>query len=142
MARSGPIIVIEDDKDDQEVLEDVFKSIGVLNEYKFFSSCEDAYNYLSTTTDKPFIIFSDINLPRMSGVELKKKINESVNIRRKSIPFIFLTTSSAHNTVLEAYENMAQGFFTKPSNIELLKQMIEMILNYWKICRHPNPQLL
>lgn len=142
MSRIGPIIIIEDDPDDQEMMLSVFTSIGVPNEIKCFTTCKQAYDYLCITTDKPFLIFSDINLPLMSGVELKKKINESITLRRKSIPFIFLTTSSAHSSVLEAYENLAQGFFTKPHTFNALKQMIEMILNYWKICRHPNPQLL
>ena len=140
--RLGPIIIIEDDIDDQEILKEVLQSLNVPNELKVFDNCMDAYTYLETTPDKPFLIFSDINLPQMSGAELKKQINENAQMRRKSIPFVFLTTTSAHNAVLDAYENLSQGFFTKPNNINSLKQMIEMILNYWKIARHPNPDLV
>ena len=140
--RLGPIIIIEDDQDDQDILREVFNSLNVPNELKFFSLCDDAYNYLKTITDKPFIIFSDINLPKMSGAQLKKRINENVAIRRKSIPFVFLTTTAAHEAVLDAYESLAQGFFTKPNDIESLKRMIQMILDYWKISRHPNPNLI
>jgi CheY-like chemotaxis protein len=140
--RIGPIIIIEDDEDDQQILREVFERLHVPNELKFFGNAEDAYAYLETTTDKPFLIFSDINLPRMSGAELKKKINVNEKIRRKSIPFVFLTTTSAHQAVLDAYESLAQGFFTKPNNLTSLERMIEMILNYWKISRHPDPNLL
>jgi CheY-like chemotaxis protein len=140
--RLGPIVIIEDDQDDQDILKEVFISLKVPNELKFFNLCDDAYNYLKTTTDKPFIIFSDINLPKMSGAQLKKLLNENVAIRRKSIPFVFLTTTSAHEAVLDAYESLAQGFFTKPNDIESLKRMIQMILDYWKISRHPNPNLI
>ena len=140
--RIGPIVIIEDDADDQEGLREVFQALNVPNELKFFNNCSDAYRYLETTRDKPFLIFSDINLPGMSGAELKKKINVNASIRRKSIPFVFLTTTSNHYAVLDAYESLAQGFFTKPNNSESLKQMIEMILNYWKISRHPDPNLL
>ena len=139
--RLGPIIIIEDDPDDQDILKEVFHSLQVPNKLKFFSQCEDAYSYLETTSEKPFLIFSDINLPKMSGAELKKKINENANLRRKSIPFVFLTTTSSHEAVLEAYESLAQGFFTKPNNVESLKRMIQMILDYWKISRHPDPNL-
>jgi CheY-like chemotaxis protein len=142
MARLGPIVVIEDDADDQEILKEVFNSIGVPNELKFFSTCDEAYIYLETTNDKPFIIFSDINLPGMSGAELKKKINGNTQLRRKSIPYVFLTTTSEHNAVLDAYESLSQGFFTKPDNFDALKKIIEMILDYWKLARHPNPALL
>jgi CheY-like chemotaxis protein len=142
MARLGPIIIIEDDADDQEIMKDVFTSLNVPNQLKFFGTCVEAYQYLETTSDKPFLIFSDINLPGMSGAELKKKINENVQLRRKSIPYVFLTTTSEHHVVLDAYENLSQGFFTKPNNIGDLKKMIEMILTYWKLARHPNPSLL
>lgn len=140
-SRLGPIIVIEDDEDDQEVLREVFQSLNVPNEIKVFNDCEEVYLYLESSTDRPFIIFSDINMPKMSGAELKRRINESVYLRRKSIPFVFLTTTSAHEAVLDAYESLAQGFFTKPNHFDSLKNMVEMILNYWKICRHPNPDL-
>jgi CheY-like chemotaxis protein len=78
----------------------------------------------------------------MSGAELKEKINENTQMRRKSIPYVFLTTTSEHHAVLNAYESLSQGFFTKPDNFDSLKKMIEMILNYWKLARHPNPSLI
>jgi CheY-like chemotaxis protein len=140
-SRIGPIIIIEDDIDDQDLLKDVFRNLKVTNELKFFNNAADVYSYLETTTDKPFIIFSDINMPVMSGANLKRKINETAHIRRKSIPFVFLTTTSAHEAVLDAYESLAQGFFTKPDNMEAFRHMIEMILNYWKISKHPDPNL-
>ncbi len=78
----------------------------------------------------------------MSGMELKRKINKDIHVRRKSIPFVFLTTTSNHLVVLESYEILSQGFFTKPDTIAGLKNMIEMIYNYWMIAKHPNPALL
>ncbi|RYZ20559.1 MAG: response regulator [Chitinophagaceae bacterium] len=142
MARTGPIIVIEDDKDDRDLLAEVFQELKVINEVKYFDDCKDAYEYLKATKDKPFIIFSDINLPGMSGAELKRRINEDTGLRRKSIPYIFLSTTSSHAAVMEAYESLSQGFFTKPNNVTALRDMMGMILNYWKIARHPNPGLL
>lgn len=142
MAVAGPIIVIEDDEDDIHIMEEVFKTTSIQNQIIYFRKCEEVYEYLKTTKDKPFIIFSDINLPGMTGMELKRKINEDVSIRRKSIPFVFLTTTSDHGVVLESYEILSQGFFTKPDKIAGLKNMIEMIYNYWMIAKHPNAELL
>ncbi len=62
MAKIVPIILIEDDPDDQELMEEVFKSLGVENQLKFFYSSMDAYSYLRTTEEKPFLILSYINL--------------------------------------------------------------------------------
>lgn len=140
--RLGPIVIIEDDVDDQELLKEVLLGLKVPNTLRIFSDCDAAYQYLETTTEKPFLIFSDINLPGMSGADLKRKINVNDGVRRKSIPFIFLTTTSNHHAVLDGYESLAQGFFTKPNSMEALKHMVEMIINYWKISRHPNPDLI
>lgn len=140
--RIGPIMIIEDDPDDQAVLKEAFENLKVSNPLRFFSNGQEAYHYLENTTEKPFLVFSDINLPGMSGAELKRKINSVEHIRRRSIPFVFLTTTSAHAAVMDAYESLAQGFFTKPDNMKALQQMLEMILNYWKLSRHPNPNLI
>ena len=142
MAVNGPVIIIEDDEDDIHIMEEVFKSLPMPNPVLYFRECEKVYKYLKTTREKPFLIFSDINLPGMSGMELKKKINEEADIRRKSIPFVFLTTTSNHVIVLESYELLSQGFFTKPDTIAGIKNMMEMIFNYWRIAQHPNPSLI
>jgi CheY-like chemotaxis protein len=140
--RIGPIILVEDDLDDQEMMKEVFAVLKVPNEIKVFDTAVAAFEYLVTTTDKPFIIFSDVNLPKMTGAELKKKINDNDKLRKRSIPFVFLTTTSTHTTVLEAFDNNAQGFFTKPHDMRSLQEMVEMILNYWKLSRHRDPNLI
>lgn len=137
MHKNGPIIIIEDDADDQELLNEIFKELNVPNLLKFFNSCLQAFNYLFTTVEKPFLIISDINLPAMTGLELGKKIMENNVTRGKSIPFIFLTTSNDRHSIAKAYEMPVQGFFVKPSSIAELKDMMRMILDYWKVCRHP-----
>ena len=140
MPKSGPIIVVEDDSDDQELLKEVFEDIQISNQCIFFNTCHQVLAYLLITTDKPLIIISDINLPMMTGLQLRREINENEFLRRKSIPFIFLTTNSDKKTIQQAYEMMVQGYFVKPSNIREIKEMMKMIIDYWKICKHPNSE--
>lgn len=137
MHKNGPIIVIEDDADDQELLKEIFSELQIPNLLKFFNSCLQAFDYLLANIEKPFLIISDINLPAMTGLELCKKIMTHESLKIKSIPFVFLTTSSDRQTITQAYEIPAQGFFVKPSSIHELKDMLRMIIDYWKICRHP-----
>jgi CheY-like chemotaxis protein len=137
MHKKGPIIIIEDDADDQELMNEIFRELQIPNLVKFFNSCLQAFDYLLTTIEKPFLIISDINLPAMTGLELYKKIMSNDVLRVRTIPFIFLTTSSDSQTVAQAFEMPVQGFFVKPSSIHELKDMMKMIIDYWKICRHP-----
>ena len=137
MLKKGPIIVIEDDADDQELMNEIFRELQVPNLVKFFNSCFQAFDYLLSTIEKPFLIISDINLPAMTGLELYKKIMSNDSLRVRTIPFVFLTTSSDSQTISKAFEMPVQGFFVKPSSIPELKDMMRMIIDYWKICRHP-----
>jgi CheY-like chemotaxis protein len=137
MKKCGPIIIIEDDADDQELLKDIFMELQIPNLIRFFDSCSQALDYLLTTADKPFLIISDINLPAMTGLELYAKILENESLKMKSIPFIFLSTTSDQHVITKAYQMFVQGFFVKPSSIKELKETVRMIIDYWRVCKHP-----
>ena len=139
MAKDGPIIIIEDDRDDQEILQDAFREIKVDNKLIFFGRAQDAIDYLLTTADKPLIIISDVNLPGKNGLEFKKQIDNDPFLRKKSIPFIFLTTYIDRRAVDKAYQEMTiQGFFKKADRYEELKEQLSLIVEYWERCKHPN----
>ena len=137
--KAGPIVLVEDDIDDQEIFRDVISEIGVSNELRIFNNCIDAFNYLLETTEQPFIIFCDVNLPLLNGIEFKRKIDANDYLRKKSIPFVFYSTTVNQETVNEAYTKMTiQGFFRKKESFSEIKSNINTILEYWKECSHPN----
>ena len=137
--KSGPIILIEDDIDDKELLESIFRELKVLNKLVCFSKAEGAFGYLKSTSEQPFIIFCDVNLPIEDGISFKKRVDADPYLREKSIPFVFYSTSVDQQTVNEAYTKMTvQGFFQKGSTYEEIKKTVKLIVDYWMLCRHPN----
>jgi CheY-like chemotaxis protein len=139
MAKSGPIILIDDDRDDQELVEEVLQEMKTENKRIYFFSCPEVFDYLKTTSDKPFVILCDINLPGMNGLEFKLKIDNDPYLRSKSIPFVFFSTAVDQRSVDKAYKEMTvQGFCKKSNTIDDLKKTLTLILEYWKICYHPN----
>lgn len=138
MNKSGPIIIIEDDLDDQEFLANVFEELLYPNEVIFFNDGEQALDYLTETTIEPFIIFSDINMPKLNGIELRAKVHENEDLRMKSIPYLFFSTVAEQKHVIEAYSKSVQGFFVKPSDFKQMKEMIKNIVEYWQTCVSPN----
>ena len=138
MNKGGPIIIIEDDLDDQEVLHLVFKELDCKNEIVFFADGEQALDYLSGTTIEPFIIFSDINMPKLSGMDLREKIHQNEDLRLMSIPYLFFSTSAEQRHVVDAYSKSVQGFFIKPTDYGKIKETIATILDYWTKCVSPN----
>ena len=138
MNKGGPIIIIEDDQDDQEIFSEVFNELDCKNEIIFFPDGEQALEFLTNTHIEPFIIFSDINMPKLGGMELREKIHENEDLRLKSIPYLFFSTSAEQKNVVDAYSKSIQGFFVKPSNYNEIKDVIKTILNYWEACVSPN----
>ena len=138
MNKTGPIIIIEDDLDDQEILVDVFKELNYKNELIFFSDSLKALEFLTDTDIEPFIVLSDINMPKLSGIELREKVPNNEDLRLKSIPYLFFSTSAEQRHVIDAYSRSIQGFFVKPNSYERLKIIISKIVEYWQECESPN----
>ena len=138
MNKGGPVIIIEDDVDDRELLDEVFKELKYVNEIKFFPNGVEAFEYLKNSNERPFLILSDINLPKLSGLELREKIHNNEELRLKCIPYLFFTTAIDQKSVIDAYSKSIQGFFTKPSTQADLIRVIRNIMEYWKDCHSPN----
>jgi len=138
MNKSGPIVMIEDDEDDQDIFRNVFKELNLKNEIVFFKDGELALDYLIKTHAEPFIIFSDINMPKLSGMELREKVHQNEDLRIKSIPYLFFSTSAEQEHVIDAYSKSIQGFFIKPTSFIDVKDTIKSIVEYWQKCVSPN----
>ncbi|HEX8268845.1 MAG TPA: response regulator [Flavobacterium sp.] len=138
MNKKGPIIIIEDDLEDQEILTDIFHSLSCQNEIIFFDRGQKALDYLISSDVEPFIVFSDINMPELNGIELREKIHENEDLRKKSIPYLFFTTRAEQQHVVDAYSKSIQGFFVKPHNYTEIKETIKTIVEYWMKCVSPN----
>jgi len=137
MPINGPVIIVEDDDEDHELIVLALRSIGVTNEIVFFQSGEKVIDYLLKESRNPFIILCDVNMPGMDGFELREAINESDYLKKKTIPFIFLSTSNRESDINKAYRLTVQGYFTKPDNLSELTSDLKAIIEYWRRCRHP-----
>ncbi|MEO8762508.1 MAG: response regulator, partial [Bacteroidia bacterium] len=65
MNKNGPVIIIEDDEDDQLMINEIFQTLGYVNIVVFFKDGIKALEYLNQTDVIPFLILSDINMPRI-----------------------------------------------------------------------------
>jgi CheY-like chemotaxis protein len=137
MSSKNPIIIVDDDLDDQFLLRKICENLSVSQELLFFDDGREVLKYLRTTPDKPFVIISDINMPVMTGFELRREINKDESLREKSIPFIFFSTAASPSQIREAYNLTVQGFFLKETSISKIESTMKMILEYWGKCKHP-----
>lgn len=138
MSAQGPLVIVEDDDDDQFMIQLALDKLAIPNARRFFPNGQEALDYLLTTGEQPFIILCDINMPLMNGIELRKQINANEYLKSKSIPFVYLTTAANPDVVQVAYDETVQGFFKKATSYESIKEQIGLIIAYWKSCLHPN----
>jgi CheY-like chemotaxis protein len=138
MNKSGPIIVIEDDTDDQEVLVEIFQKLNYGNEVFYFADGNEALEFINRTEIQPFLILSDINMPRINGFDLRSKVFTNEKLHNKCIPYLFFTTGATKKAVIDAYALSVQGFFVKPGSMQGLENTMRRIVEYWKDCIAPS----
>lgn len=136
---TGPIIIVDDDPDDHFIASEAIHELGMPNEVISFFTCEEALEWLMLhMSEQPFIIICDVNMPKMDGMSLKRSIEGTPELKRKSIPFVYYSTAASRNIINEAYELQVQGFFTKGQTISEVGRIFKMIFTYWQECKHPN----
>ena len=128
---NSPVFIVDDDHDDREFLSEAWKELGYKNLLKFFDTGEDVLAHLKTDPTVPFLILSDVNLPKMDGFELKKIIEDSI-VKHKSVPFVFWSNFAAKAQIRRAYDLAANGFFIKETKFEDIKKSLVQIYEYWQ----------
>lgn len=136
--KNGPIIIIEDDADDQDFLTEIFKKLNYQNKILFFFDGQEALEHIYKTDDLPFLILSDINMPKLSGFALREKLKTDSKLSNKCIPYLFFSTAINQKSVIDAYSQSVQGFFVKPNSMTELEKTIGAIMEYWRRCAAPN----
>lgn len=129
--------MIEDDQDDRDFLKDIFESLDYPNQIVFFEDSTKVLDYLSDTKVNPFMIISDINMPKLNGFELRDKILQDSTINKKCLPYIFLSTSQNPVNIEQAYNLSVQGYFKKQEIFSDYKEMIDNIIQYWLVSLTP-----
>jgi len=137
-ATAQPIILVEDDLDDQLLIGEITQSLNPDKEILIFDSGDAAFEFLLATTRQPFIIICDVNMPRMNGLQLRQEILNNDRLRKKSIPFVFFSTTAIEKQVNQAFDMVVQGYFEKGNTYEELSVQLKNIYDYWRDCKHPN----
>ena len=136
--KNGPVIIIEDDADDQEFLTEIFQKLNYQNKILFFFDGQEALDHIISTDDLPFLILSDINMAKVDGFALRQKLKTDEKLSNKCIPYLFFSTAANQKSVIDAYSQSVQGFFVKQNSMLELEKTISAIMEYWRRCAAPN----
>jgi CheY-like chemotaxis protein len=118
------ILIAEDDDGHAELIKEGLIENGIHNQIIRFSDGLQAWRFLSGADEKSsrdntknYLLLLDINMPKMDGVEVLKRMKSDDEL--KEIPIVMLTTTDDPREVEACYRNGCNIYITKP--VEFLK---------------------
>jgi CheY-like chemotaxis protein len=125
------VLFIEDDVIEVMKLKRTISTLKLNHEIIETANGEEALINLDSSIDLPDIILMDLNMPKMNGLELLKKLR--LNERYRFIPTVVLSTSNNRSDILKCYDFGISGYIAKPLKYEDYVRKIENLLAYWSI---------
>ena len=127
------ILLIEDNPDDVFLIDLAIKKANIKSSISVINNGKEAISYLNKLIDEktklPDLVLLDINLPKITGLEVLKKIKSSQSI--KSIFTVVFTSSDSVSDMNSCYNNGASLYIKKPNDINSFKEAIIRIKNHF-----------
>lgn len=131
------ILVVEDNPDDQVLTVRALKNASRDSEIIVLEDGQEAIDYLfgngadegCKTLDRLGVVLLDIKLPRVSGLEVLKKIRSSP--RTNWLPVVMVTSSDEPGELVEAYRLGANSYINKPINLREFTDHMNVLARYW-----------
>ena len=134
--RSGYILLVEDNADDEALTIDALRSAGVTAEIEVARDGAQAIQFLSRTEGRtPDVVLLDLKLPRIPGLEVLRQLRQSG--RTKTIPVVIFTSSSEASDIAGAYEHGANSYVRKPVEFDSFAEAARMLGLYWLMVNEP-----
>jgi CheY-like chemotaxis protein len=128
------LLLIEDNHGDALLVQRAFERMSIENHITIATTGEEALRFLRHSRNHgklkiPDIILLDLNLPGINGLEVLKALKNDDHLKR--IPVIILSSSCAQCDVLNCYNNHANCYIKKASNLEELYELTDKIEQFW-----------
>lgn len=138
-----PVLLVEDDEHDIVATQRAWRINRMSNPLFVVNNGEECLDYLfrrglyadPAVSPRPGIVLLDVNMPRMDGLEVLKKIRESEQFG--SLPVIMLTTSKAEEDRVRSYALGANAYIVKPIGFENFSEAIRTINLFWRLVELP-----
>ena len=118
------VLVVDDEPDVEALFRQQFRRELRAERFvlDFAASAPDALRRVANAAEQaPALVFSDINMPGMTGLEMLPRIKEM----RPDVPVIMITAYGDDDTKRKAIESGAEGLLTKPIDFALLRKQID-----------------
>jgi len=145
VTREHHILLVEDNDDDAELTIRAFRQANVTNPVVRAADGVEALDYLfgrgayadRDLSDAPAVVLLDLNLPRLSGLEVLKAIRDDERTRYLAV--VVLTSSNEDRDRIAAYERHANSYVRKPVDFEQFVTASRELGLYWMVLNLPPP---
>jgi len=136
------IILIEDNRDEQEI---ILAALGKAHpgvRVEPFSSGEAALDFLfadaaPSESRSPGVILLDLKMPLVDGFEVLKQLRS--NPRTATHPIVIFTSSRERRDVETSYRLGANGYVCKPVGFLKMVELMRTLIAYWLGVNEPAP---
>lgn len=131
------VLLIEDNDDHAELVLRQMSEHRIANKVIRLADGQEALDYLfrigkfedPDTSPRPHVIFLDLRLPKVDGLEVLEALKNSDDLR--DIPVIVLTTSEGERDVAKAYLNHTNSYIVKPVDYQKFRDLMNDLGFYW-----------
>ncbi|MGO8815088.1 MAG: response regulator [Terriglobia bacterium] len=137
------ILLVEDNPDDEALTLRAFKKNNIMNDVVVARDGAEALDYLfgmnqyagRDVRDWPSMVLLDLKLPKVSGLDVLKKIR--TDGRTRAIPVVVLTSSKEEQDVAESYGLGVNSYVRKPVDFSQFLEAVKHIGLYWLLLNEP-----
>ncbi len=140
MGTQKPILLVEDNPDDEALTLRAFSKNRISNPVVVARDGVEALDYLHGTESKPAgtlpaVVLLDLKLPRIDGLEVLRRVR--ADPRTRVLPVVILTTSKERHDIEEGYTLGANSYIRKPVDFEKFIQAVGQLGLYWLVLNEP-----
>ena len=131
------ILLVEDNPDDRELMKLAFSQGEIAHNLIIVSDGVEALNYLlgqesfrdRDLTSMPAVIILDLNLPKINGIEVLRRIR--AHPQTKLLPVVIISSSNEPQDLIDSYINGCNSYIRKPIHFTQLQNFVTEISTYW-----------
>lgn len=137
------ILLVEDNKDDEELTILGLREAHIQNKIDVVRDGAEALDYLFQRgkyeeIELPQLIFLDLKLPKVSGLEILKEIRAHSSTRH--LPVVIFTSSKEEQDLIESYKLGANSYIQKPVDFEEFSKAVNYLGLYWLVLNQFPPK--